>query len=180
MSRDIRALRDNQELWEILEERAHLLALQQIDADIEQGEEVVTFRMGEEGFSIPARFVREVQPFQNWTPLPTTPAFVVGLVNVRGKILTALDIRPLLDMAQTPPAKEASLIILTVQGTEVGLLADRVEEVRRGERELSPTLSAVAGHGVAWVRGLDSNLNLVLDPPVLLSDPRFIINDEST
>jgi hypothetical protein len=51
--------------------------------------------------------------------------------------------------------------------------------VRRGDRELSPTLSAVAGHGVPWVLGLDQSLNLVIDPPQLFADPRVIVNDEA-
>jgi hypothetical protein len=59
------------------------------------------------------------------------------------------------------------------------LLADSVDEVRRGDRELSPTLSAVAGHGVPWVLGLDQSLNLVIDPPQLFADPRVIVNDEA-
>jgi hypothetical protein len=51
--------------------------------------------------------------------------------------------------------------------------------VRRGDRELSPTLSAVAGHGVPWVLGLDQAFNLVIDPPQLFADPRVIVNDEA-
>ncbi len=177
---DIRELRNDTEQQRILEERARALAQHQIETELEQGEEVIIFRLGENGFHIPARFVREVQRLEVWTPLPTTPSFIFGLVNVRGKILTALDIRPLLDIAQTDPPAEAFLVIVQVQGTEMGLLADVVEEVRRGDSELSPALSAVAGHSVTWVHGLDSGMNLVIDPPLLLADPRVVVNDETS
>jgi purine-binding chemotaxis protein CheW len=173
------ALRNNPEIWRELEERAQLLARQQLEFESAQGEEVISFRLGESGFCVPAQYVREVQPLDNWTPLPTTPSFVFGLVNVRGKILSALDLRPLLDMKQTAIPNEAFLLIVSAHNTEVGLLADGVDEVRRGDRELSPTLSAVAGHGVPWVLGLDQSLNLVIDPPQLFADPRVIVNDEA-
>jgi purine-binding chemotaxis protein CheW len=176
---NLRELRDNPELWATLEERAQALALQQIEDEREQGDEVITFRLGDGGFSVPAVFVREVQPLESWTPLPMTPAFIAGLVNIRGKILTALDVRPLLDMSTQPPHADSFLIILHVQGAEMALLADSVAEVRRGDSELAASLSAVAGHGVAWVLGLDRSLNLVLDPPQLLADPRVIVNDET-
>jgi purine-binding chemotaxis protein CheW len=175
----LEALRDTPDIWKQLEERAAALAHQQIEFDGDQGEEVIAFRLGESGFCVPAQYVREVQPLITWTPLPTTPSFVFGLVNVRGKILSALDVRPLLDMKQTAAKNNAFLLIISAHGTEIGLLADSVDEVRRGDRELSPTLSAVAGHGVPWVLGLDQSLNLVIDPPQLFADPRVIVNDEA-
>jgi purine-binding chemotaxis protein CheW len=174
----LRDLRSDAARWQILEERAHELARQQQEATAELGEEIITFRLGKDGYSVPAQFIREVYPLINWTPLPTTPAFVVGLVNVRGKLLTAIDVRALLGMDQTPPREGAFLVILNVRNTEIGLLADSMDEVRRGDADLSPTLSAVAGHAVPWVRGLDAQHNLVLDPQLLLADPRVVVRDD--
>lgn len=175
---DLRALRAEPAIWCTLQERAAALARQQATTTAIQGEEVLSFQLGEDCYSVPAQYIREVQPLRDWTPLPTTPPFVLGLVNVRGKILAALDLRPLLDIPQTPPQDGAFLIILSVQGAEVGLLADGVVEVERGEPDLSPTLSAVTGHAVAWVRGLDSKMHVLIDPVLLLADPRVIVRDE--
>jgi purine-binding chemotaxis protein CheW len=177
---DIQQLREDLAVWEILQERAHELAHHQIDTAIEQGAEVLSFRLGADGYSIPSKFIREVYPLIHWTPLPTTPSFVVGLVNVRGKILTALDVRPLLNIAQTAPEQNSFLIILSVSGTEMGLLADTVTEVKQSAPDLSPALSSVAGQGIPWVLGLDQQLNLLLDPPLLLADPRVLVYDETT
>jgi purine-binding chemotaxis protein CheW len=175
---DIQDFRSDSNKWHILQERARALALHQVDTDIEQGDEILTFRLGEDNYSLSVSYIREVQPLESWTPLPTTPEFVIGLVNVRGKILTALDIRPLLNIAQTAPDPDSFLIIVQAHNIEVGLLADSVVEVQRDQRELSPTLSTIAGHGVPWVQGIDQNLNLLLDPSLLFTDPRVIVNDE--
>jgi purine-binding chemotaxis protein CheW len=173
---DIKILRDDPATWRILEERARALMVQEHAAETEVGEEILTFRLGEGDYSVPAQYVREVQLLGEVTPLPFTPPFLVGLVNVRGRLLVALDIRPLLDMPEAPPQPQAFLLVLTANGLEVGLLADVVVEVRRSDDQLAPVLSSAAGRGVAWVRGVDRHLSVLLDPPALLSDPRLLIN----
>ena len=173
---DLKQLRNDPAAWHILEERARALMIQDAAATTEHGDACLTFRLGDGGYSIPAQFIREVQPLGDYTPLPNTPAFVVGLVSVRGRLIAVLDLRPLLDLPQTPLQANAFLLILTVNGTEVGLLADVVVEVRRNTDVLTPAPSTTAGHGVAWVRGVDRDLTLRLDPPALVADSRLIVN----
>jgi purine-binding chemotaxis protein CheW len=165
--------------WPILEARARALASQETINSEACGETCMIFRLGNSGYSIPARFVREVQPMGSSTHLPSTPPFVVGLVNVRGRLLVALDLRPLLDIAPAP-ALYASLLIVGARGMDVGILADAVVGVRQDDTPLTPALSAMAGHRVAWIRGIDRDLNLQIDPELLLADPRLAINTEST
>jgi purine-binding chemotaxis protein CheW len=158
----------------ILEARARELALEETIAATELGEELLTFRLGGDGYSLSARFVREVQPLTGWTPLPSTPPCIVGLVNVRGRLLTALDIRPLLDIAWTPPQTGAFLVIVSAQGLEMALLADQIDEVRNGDANLATTLATKTGRGRAWIGGVDRDLRLKLDPEALLADPRLL------
>jgi len=173
---DIKDLRANPAIWRILEERARALMIQETAVETALGEEIVVFRLGAGGYSVPAQSIREVRPLGDCTPLPSTPPFVVGLVNVRGRLLAALDIRPLLDIAPAPPQPGAYLLVLATNGMEVGLLADAVIEVRRGADDLAPVPSTAAGRGAGWVRGVDRQLNLLLDPAALLADPRLIVN----
>lgn len=174
---DISSLMQDPATRQILEERAHALAFQKTLADADRGEELLTFRLGSGHYSIPVAYVREVQPLGDYTPLLSAPAFVVGLVNVRGRLLAALDIRPLLDMPPAAPDATAFLLIVSADGIEVGLLADSVIEICQAGSELAPTPSASAGQGIAWVRGVDRALNLLLDPLLLVRDPRLIVND---
>lgn len=173
---DLQQLRDDAAAWKVLEERARDLALQDVASADVLGEEVLIFRLGDGGYSLPARSVHEVQPFENYTPLPAVPSFVIGLVNIRGRLLSAIDIRPLLDIAVRPPDAAAFLLIVGAAGMEVGLLADSVTEVAQGDAELAPALSTTAGRGVAWIQGVDRHHNLVLDPNSLLTDPRLLVN----
>ncbi|MEN9935678.1 MAG: hypothetical protein RLZZ387_2257 [Chloroflexota bacterium] len=172
-------LRTTPEAWHTLEERARTLAAQEHDDATDLGEEILVFQLGEGTYGIPADCVHEVQPLSTFTPLPATPPFVIGLVNIRGRLFTALDIRPLLDIPSTPPQVQSFLLRISGGGVDVSLLADSVVEVRHSDPELSPSLSATAGRGVSWVRGVDSRLTVQIDPVLLLTDPRLIVNDTS-
>src|SRR5829696_6942259 len=108
------------------------LAHQEADENALLGEETVIFRLGAGRYGVSARLVREVQPLAGYTPLPGTPRFVLGLINLRGRLLAALDIRPLLGSPASPPSSSAALLIVSASGIEIGLLADEVIEVSRG------------------------------------------------
>src|SRR5882757_10976897 len=135
-----RQLREDPAVWKILEARARVLALPGAAADSALGEETLTFRLGDGRYGVSARLVREVQALGSYTPLPCTPPFVLGLVNLRGRLLTALDIRPLLGLPVSALRAGAMLLIVSASGMEIGLLADEVVEIRRAGTTLSPAL----------------------------------------
>ena len=174
---ELRQLRDDPAVWNILEARASVLAQQEAAENSLLGEETVFFRLGAGRYGVSARLVREVQPLAGYTPLPGTPPFVLGLINLRGRLLAALDIRPLLGSAASPPSSSAALLIVSAGGMEVGLLADEVIEIRRCATQLSPAPSSAEGQVVAWVRGIDSGLTLLLDLALLMADPRLVVNN---
>ncbi len=169
-------LSNDQAAQQLLAERARTLAKPQTHTDENAGEEQVVFRLGDAAYGLPARSVQEVYPLTRFTPLPGTPAFVVGLVNVRGRLLTALDLRPLLNQSSVPPQPNALLMIIGSKTLEVAILADAVLDVRNTVGDPTPTLSSIAGHGTPWLHGLDQHFTLLIDPALLLADPRLIVN----
>jgi purine-binding chemotaxis protein CheW len=174
---ELRQLRDNPAIWEILEARARALAHQETADDAILGEATVIFQIGDGRYGVSARLVREVQPLTDYTPLPSMPPFVLGLINLRGRLLAALDIRPLLGVPVASPRPGAALLIVSAGGIEVGLLADEVIEIRRCATRLSPALTSAEGQVGAWVRGIDSGLTVLLDLALLLADPRLVVNN---
>lgn len=176
---ELRELLDNPEAWAILSERARALALQEEVAVGELGATTLTFHLGGSRYSLPAMAVREVQPLGHCTPLPAVPPFVLGLVNVRGRLITALDLRPLLGLPAETPPPTAMLLIVSVADNEIGLVADSVLAVSRHLAELAPAPSTAAGRGVAWVRGVDPELSIHLDPELLFAEPALVVNAEA-
>jgi purine-binding chemotaxis protein CheW len=160
----------------ILAERAQMLAQELEQTDQRATEEVVIFCLGESRYAVAARWVREIYPLRSYTRLPSTPAFLIGLANVRSQLLSIIDIRPLLDESQTPPHPEALGLILSVEGYEIALLTDRVDAVRPGDQELLGLISQQTGRSVSWVRGLDQRMTIVLDAVGLVHDPRLVVD----
>ena len=136
----------------------------------------MVFCLGESRYAVAARWVRELYPLRAVTRLPSTPNFLIGLANVRSQLLSVVDIRPLLDEAQTPPHPQAIGLILNIDGGEIALLTDWVEEVRRGDLELMGLISHQAGRAVPWVRGLDHSMAIVIDAARLIRDPRLVVD----
>ena len=161
--------------WHILEERARALASQKTDSE-ELGEAYVIFRLGDNGYRMPTQFVREVQPLGPYSPLPSTPSFVVGLVNVYGRLIVALDLRPLLGIASAPIQLDAYLLIVGTSAMEVGIVADVVVGVQQDDSTLMPALSTISGHRVVWTQGMDRDLNLQIDPELLFADLQLGLN----
>ncbi len=78
----------------LMQQRARELARPLADGAAE-GEhiEVLEFILAHERYAIETAWVQEVYPLRQLTPLPGTPAFVLGVVNVRGKIISVMDLR---------------------------------------------------------------------------------------
>lgn len=162
----------------VLEERAQELARREQQDTMILGEEIVVFQLGQARYALPTSAVTEVHPLGHWTPLPATPPWVIGLVNVRGHILCAIDIRPLLDVPPSPPRPQSTLIRVNANGLEVGIMADTVVEVRYSTGDITPAFSTAQGRGGAWVKGIDSQLTLMLDP-AMLTDSGLIVDDSA-
>src|ERR1051326_7904160 len=105
----------------ILHQRAELLAREPADerTALEQIE-VVEFLLANERYGLAAGHVREIDPLRDFTPVPCTPPFVLGLINVRGQILTVLDIRKFFDVPQRGITNLNKVIILRTPELEVG------------------------------------------------------------
>ncbi len=162
----------------ILEERARLLARVPPQAP-QAGDvvEVLIFSLGEERYGIGTEHVREVLRFQEFTPLPGAPAYLLGITNVRGQILALFDPRQLFGLAPKEVTPGSRIMILGDERAELGVLADSVTEVARlrTDEVLEPPGTIAAGIR-AFVRGVTEQALIVLDGSVMLADPRLFID----
>ena len=146
------------------------------------------FPLGEEWYAFPGEQVREVRPLAGLTPLPGTPAFVAGLINLRGRIVPVIDLAAFFGLAApAQPAMAPMVLILEDPHGDVGLLTTGRAQVRpmehardpAGRADLQSRLSALpAGLRADYVRGVTADLVVLLDAAGLLDDPRMILKLE--
>lgn len=164
----------------VLKERARKLALRPADAAVEEDVlNVIEFRLAHEMYAVEVDYVREVYPLKDLTPVPCAPSFVLGIMNVRGQVISVTDAREFFDL----PKKEINdlfrVLILENRDMELGVLADEVF----GETKIP--LSAIQGEMPSmgrikeeYVRGVTKERLIVLNADKLLSDPNIVVHQE--
>lgn len=107
--------------------------------------ELLTFQVGKQEYAIDIMSVREIRGWSKATPLPHAPAFVRGVINLRGTVLTIVDLAERLGMGRTE-ASERNVIIVVHTGKEtVGLLVDAVSDIlaiNKSDLQTPPEMSA--------------------------------------
>ena len=146
--------------------------LTESEINAEDMNEYVSVRIGNQLFGAPVLEIREVFTPQSVTSVPMAPAEVAGLLNLRGRIVTAIDARRRLGL---PPrdAGDKGMALGVERGSEIfGLIVDSVGEVlRRPSAELEPVPAHVDPNWRSMVKGvhrLDKELLAVLDVSAVL------------
>lgn len=141
--------------------------------------EVLEFRLAQERYAVEAGLVREVHPLRELTPLPCTPSFVLGIVNVRGRILPVFDLKKFFDLPAQGLTDLHRIIIVSHHDLEFGLLADVIVGVRSiAVESLQPSLPTLTGIRTDYLKGVTADALVVLDLARLLADPKIIVDEE--
>ena len=159
----------------ILKERAKNLAREgQAGQGARKQLDVVEFLLAYERYAVESHWVREVHPLKEITPLPGTPAFVLGIINVRGRIVSVVDLKKFFDLPVRGLADLNRVIIVGDAKMEFGILADSVSRVRQlPADELQPPLPTLTGVRAEYLQGVNGDGLVVLDVARLLSDPKI-------
>ena len=167
-------------LQRILGERAKILAGGTEDKS-ERGEylEVAEFLLAHERYAIETRHIREVYSVTDLTPIPCTPPFVFGIINVRGEIVSVIDIKKFFDLPEKGITDLNKAIILQSKDIEIGILVDAVLGVRNiFITELEGSLPTLTGIREEYLKGITKERQVILDAEKLLSDRRIIVDEK--
>ena len=141
--------------------------------------EVLEFRLASESYAVESRHVQEVHPLRDLTPLPGTPRFVSGIVNVRGRILPVLDLKKFFELPEQGLTDLHRIIRVSGNDLELGLLADVIVGVRSiAVDSLQSSLPTLTGIRADYLKGVSDERLVVLDVDRILSDPKIIVHEE--
>ena len=141
--------------------------------------DVLEFRLAQERYALETRYVSEVCPLKDVTPLPRTPPFLLGIVNVRGRILPVLDLKKFFDLPEQGLTDLHRIILVEGHELEFGLLADATVGVRSIPSDtLQPSLPTLTGIRSEYLKGVTAERLVVLDVGRILADPKIIVHEE--
>jgi len=131
--------------------------------DIVPSGQLVTFTLDGVEFGLDIDRVQEITPRTNITPVPGSPSFVLGIVNLRGSIIPVLDSRLRFHLPAKAPTAKTRIIILDLAGQPTGLMVDSVSEVvKLDDFTLRETPPLVAGVRSDYLAGMVTAANRLI------------------
>jgi purine-binding chemotaxis protein CheW len=163
----------------ILQERARALATVSNETTAEKLE-LLEFLLAQEKYGVETSYVREVYPLKDLTPLPGTPPFVLGIINVRSEILSVIDVKKFFDLPERGVTDLNKVIIVEDGEMAFGIMADGIAGVRTiAIAEIQPPLHIFAGIQAEYLRGVTQERLVVLDAGKILSAKDLIVHEET-
>jgi purine-binding chemotaxis protein CheW len=144
------------------------------DTVVEDDEQMVVFRLDKEEFGVPIESVQEiVRVPDELTHVPRAPAFVEGVINLRGAVLPVLDQRLRLGLATTKRNDKQRIMVFLFDGVRTGFIVDSVTEVLKIPKaaiEIAPQLSGEQSRLIGRVANLEKQKRLIqlIEPAHLL------------
>jgi purine-binding chemotaxis protein CheW len=135
--------------------------------------QLVSFKLREEEFAVDILQVQEIIRLQEITNVPNAPAFVEGVINLRGRVIPIIDLRKRFALESAEHSKSTRIIVVMIDNVTVGLIVDEVSEVLRiPEDTVEPPPPIVAGIESDYIKGvgkLEDRLLILLDLGKILS-----------
>jgi purine-binding chemotaxis protein CheW len=169
-----------EETLKILEARARMFAEKPPEETRPTDEAlvVVEFLLAHERYALEFRFIREIRPLKDLTPLPNTPAFVLGIMNLRGQILPVIDFRRYIGLAVKGITELNRVVILRSEAREFGILADEILGARTIPRHEVQQQPFQEGILAPFITGLAPDGCIILDGGKILDDRNIVEEEE--
>lgn len=129
--------------------------------------QLVVFQLGPELYGADIAAVREVGPLQRVTRVPRTPAYIEGVTNLRGRVIPVVDLRKRLGLPTAAATKSTRIAVAELEGGQVGMIVDSVQEVLRvpasSIKPPSAMMSKVETEYMQGIAKVDGKLIVILD-----------------
>lgn len=170
-------MNSSEEKTGILRARAKALAKQSKGIEGEGAYlEVVEFMLAHERYALELTHIREVYPLKEFVPLPGTPGFVLGIINVGGQILSIIDIKRFFELPEKGLTNLNKVIILQSDEMEFGILADEILGTTKiPESAIQTSLPTLTGVRADYLKGVTGDRVVILDGEKLLSDEKMVV-----
>lgn len=143
--------------------------------------QLVTFTLGEEEFGVDILRVQEIIRMMPVTRVPAAPAFVEGIINLRGKVIPVIDMRARFALRAGDADEKTRIMVVEMEGRVAGFIVDSVSQVLRlpaSTVEAPPAV--IEGGGSDFIRGvgkLEGRLLLLVDLDLLLGESEKAVLD---
>lgn len=129
--------------------------------------QLVTFTLGNEEYAVDILKVQEINRMKEITRVPNSPAYVEGVINLRGKVIPVVSLRKKFGLAERENDEQSRIMIMDIQGITMGLVVDAVSEVLRiPASTVEPTPPMASNISTEFIKGIakmEDRLIILLD-----------------
>jgi purine-binding chemotaxis protein CheW len=120
--------------------------------------EWVTFRLEEEKYGVNVMLVREVLKNTELAPVPGSPPFVLGIINLRGNVVTVVDTRKRFGLPPREPDEATRIVVIEMDEQVIGMMVDSVAEVvTLGESEIEYAPNVGNDDSAKYIQGVSNH-----------------------
>ena len=182
LSREVSGEISEEDLHDLWYRRAlELSRAQETRVDESGSLKMITFRLGSDRYGVSLSMVREIQRAGRITPVPTAPDFVSGVINLRGSILSVVDIRVFFNLPSVVMGEKTRILVVEDEGLIMGILVERVDEIVDVSMEgVKPPLSLDKGITEDYIQGIATHrgeMLIIIDLERILKNPRLVVEE---
>ncbi|MAD74917.1 MAG: chemotaxis protein CheW [Rheinheimera sp.] len=137
----------------------------------------VTFRLQEETYGINVMQVQEVLRYTEIAPVPGAPGYVMGIINLRGNVVTVIDTRARFGLEAGDVTDNSRIVIIEAERQVIGILVDSVAEVvylKQSEVDTAPNVGTdESARVIQGVSNREGELLILVDLNKLLNDEEW-------
>jgi purine-binding chemotaxis protein CheW len=177
-------IEDNRNI--ILQRRAEQMSqMPQNRVDADDKLPILTFKLGTEKYALPVTAIRSISELHDITPIPCVPDYYRGITNLKGKLVSVLDLMVFLGVdedrnveAMSHPPKKMMIVAIGAD-LEIGLMVEQVGSVTEISRETLMNVQSLGYDVLHSVSAITSDGLILLDIEQLFRDPRIRIYEEA-
>ncbi|MDT8447025.1 MAG: chemotaxis protein CheW [bacterium] len=156
-----------------------------VETAIESQVQQITFYVGEEVFGVDIMCVEEIITPKKPTAIPRTPAYFMGIINLRGEVISIIDMRRRFQMEPKGQDEQSRVIVIYSQGCKLGMLVDSISRiVTLNNSSIQGASKFVSSEKQKYISGSyrldDDEILLLLDHEALIDEEDFYIHHEVT
>lgn len=153
------------------------IAERQNDQATEEGNQFLTFQLQDEEYGIEILRVQEIKGFSRITPIPNSPKYIKGVMNLRGAVVPIVDLRAKFNLPEMEYNRFTVIIVVTIGHKVMGLVVDAVSDVLNvGASEMAATPNLGEGVDTSFMTGIAKTGERLI---TLLNIDRLAGTDES-
>lgn len=133
----------------------------------------LTFKLNNRSFGVPIGTVKEINQIGEITPVPQSPNFVAGVINLRGRVIPVIDLRVKLDLVASPFTRETCVIVIENPYGPMGMIVDAVMDVvslTESQLEPPPLIQKTENKAITGVAKVESRVLILLDFFEIIND----------